>query len=491
MTDSLALPQIIQGGMGVAVSNWRLAKAVSERKQLGVISGTALDTVFVRRLQDGDLGGDMRRAMSRFPIAGVVEGVLKRYFHPEGRASGQPYKLLPVFKQRVSVARQQLAVLANFVEVYLAKEGHDNPVGINLLTKVQMPNPASLYGAMLAGVDYVLMGAGIPREIPGLLDSLAQHRPASMRFDMEGFASGESEWLTLDPRELGGETGLPISRPRFIPIVSANSLATSLARKANGAVDGFVVEGSTAGGHNAPPRGEARYNERGEPLYGDRDNVDLEKIRVLGLPFWLAGGTGSPECLSAALAIGAAGVQVGTLFAYCEESGVRPDLKRDVLEHANRNDVDIVTDPRASPTGYPFKVVRFVSDEQEAPARTRICDLGYLRVAYRRAEGGVGYRCAAEPVDDYVRKGGSLADTEGRKCLCNSLTANVGYAQLRAGGSEEQPLLTSGDDLETIATFLRGRSSYTAGDVIDYLLGCDDGRTVPGSHNENAVLSIA
>ena len=30
-----------------------------------------------------------------------------------------------------------------------------------------------LYGAMLAGVDYVLMGAGIPRTIPGILDSLA------------------------------------------------------------------------------------------------------------------------------------------------------------------------------------------------------------------------------------------------------------------------------------------------------------------------------
>jgi NAD(P)H-dependent flavin oxidoreductase YrpB (nitropropane dioxygenase family) len=98
-----------------------------------------------------------------------------------------------MYRQAVSVARQQLAVLANFVEVWLAKEGHAGPVGVNLLTKVQLPNLASLYGAMLAGVDYVLMGAGIPREIPGALDALAEHRPARMRLDVEGDAAGAEE----------------------------------------------------------------------------------------------------------------------------------------------------------------------------------------------------------------------------------------------------------------------------------------------------------
>ena len=191
MTEIMTLPQIIQGGMGVAVSNWRLAQAVSARGQLGVVSGTALDTVFVRRLQDADQGGHMRRAMSRFPIPGVAERTLEQFFLPDGRVLGQAYKLLPLFKQHVTVARQQLTMLANFVEISLAKEGHGNPVGINYLTKVQMPNLASLYGAMLAGVDYVLMGAGIPREIPGVLDALAEHRPATMRFDVEGLAAGE------------------------------------------------------------------------------------------------------------------------------------------------------------------------------------------------------------------------------------------------------------------------------------------------------------
>ena len=187
-----ALPQIIQGGMGVAVSNWRLANAVSRTGQLGVVSGTGMDTVLVRRLQDGDPGGHMRRAMERFPIPGVAHEVLRRYFNPTGRAAGTPYKLLPMYKHVVSAARQRGTILANFVEVALATEGHDGPVGINLLTKVQMPNMPSLYGAMLAGVNVVLMGAGIPREIPGILDAFAEHRAATMRFDVDGLARDET-----------------------------------------------------------------------------------------------------------------------------------------------------------------------------------------------------------------------------------------------------------------------------------------------------------
>ena len=471
MTTVVALPRIIQGGMGVAVSDWKLARAVSLIGQLGVISGTALDTVLVRRLQDGDLGGHMQRAMRCFPIAGVADLVLKRYCLPEGRTADQPYKLIPMYKQRVSVERQQLTMLANFVEVYLAKEGHSGPVGINLLTKVEMPNLASLYGAMLARVDYVLMGAGIPREIPGALDAFAEHRAATIRFDVVGLAAGVSEVLSFDPQEFGITDLTPLTRPRFLPIISASSLATTLARKANGRVDGFIVEGPTAGGHNAPPRGEPRYNERGEPVYGERDDVDLAKLRDLGLPFWIAGGAGTPQRLRDALEAGATGVQVGTLFAYCEESGFAPELKRDVIEHAARDEVVIMTDPRASPTGYPFKVVEWSTEEESRPARQRKCDLGYLRAAYKRPDGRIDYRCPAEPVEDYVRKGGTVEETVGRRCLCNALLANVGLPQLRAAGATEPPLLTSGDDLETISTFLAGRTSYAAADVISYLLG--------------------
>lgn len=471
MGEAHKLPPIIQGGMGIGVSGWRLARAVSQCGQLGVVSGTALDSVLVRRLQDGDFEGHLRRAIAMFPIPGIAADVLRRYFRPQGLTPGTPYKLLPMYRQAVSRSREQLTMLANFVEVYLAREGHGGPVGINLLTKIQLPTLASLYGAMLAGVDCVLMGAGIPREIPAVLDAFAEHRPAALRFEVEGLPPGATEYLRLDPREHWSQPPAPLQRPLFLPIIASNSLATVLARKASGRVDGFIIEGPTAGGHNAPPRGEPQFNDRGEPLYGDRDVVDLAKVGELGLPFWLAGGAGRPGGLREAQQAGAAGIQVGTLFAYCDESGLRDDLKRSVLEHAARGQVDVFTDPRASPTGYPFKVVHWDADPgATTDPRARICDLGYLRVAFMTPDGRIDYRCASEPVDAYVRKGGKEDDTEGRRCLCNALLANIGHPQARAGGQLEPPLLTSGDDLVSLATFLAGRSRYSAADVVDYLL---------------------
>ncbi|MBT8398300.1 MAG: nitronate monooxygenase [Gemmatimonadetes bacterium] len=459
--------------MGIGVSSWPLARAVAQQGQLGVVSGTALDNLLVRRLQDGDIGGHIRRAMEAFPSPAAASETLRNFFNSEGREEGEPYALVPMYRQAVDSARDQLTILANFVEVWLAKEGHDGTVGINFLSKVQMPTLPSLYGAMLAGVDYVLMGAGIPREIPGALDSLANHEPASIRFDVAGPSEEKEERLSFDPREFIRGLIPSLTRPKFLPIISSNSLATMLARKANGRVDGFVVEGPTAGGHNAPPRGEKRLNERGEPVYGERDSVDLKKLAKLGLPFWVAGGTGRPGTIKEARADGGVGIQVGTLFAYCRESGLVEGLKRSVLEMCSRGEVEVKTEDRASPTGFPFKTVDVQTSltcEETYESRKRVCDLGYLRVPFRKDDGNLGYRCPAEPVRTFLAKGGSKEDTEGRKCLCNALLANVGHAQSRGDGVEEAPLLTSGDDLKTLKEFLGGRDSYTARDVIDYLL---------------------
>lgn len=468
---SEALPLVIQGGMGIGISSWQLASTVSRAGQLGVVSGTAIDTLLVRRLQDGDADGDLRRAMSQFPIPGVAAAVLKRYFLPEGRAGDTPFRMLPMYRLGASRERELVTILAAFVEVFLAREGHEGIVGINLLTKVQLPNPAALYGAMLAGVDFVLMGAGIPREIPALLDALAIHHAASLRYDIEQPSDAEALEIHFDPATFW-PTSLPapLVRPKFLAIVASHSLATMLARKASGRVDGFVVEGFTAGGHNAPPRGPLRLSENGEPIYGERDEVDFAQLNALGLPWWRAGGTGTPSALAAARAAGAAGIQVGTLFAFCDESGLAEPYRTAVLAAANEGRLGVFTDPRASPTGYPFKVVRVEGDES-ASQRERVCDLGYLRTAYRRPDGRIGYRCPSEPVAAYVEKGGREEDTVGRRCLCNALLANTGHGQHREEGVVEAPLLTSGDDLMVIGSFLQGRERYSALDVLEYL-GC-------------------
>ncbi len=152
----------------------------------------------------------------------------------------------------------------------------------------------------------------------------------------------------------------------------------------------------------------------------------------------------------------------------------------------------MLTDGRASPTGFPFKVVQIegsVSSRSVYQARERVCDLGYLRTAYRTETGKIGYRCPAEPVDTYVKKGGELEDTIGRKCLCNALMADVGHGQVRDSGAIEQPLLTSGDDLQRIGEFTLGRTEYSADDVIDYLLSALPPKTEPRRFFEAAATS--
>ena len=68
---------IIQGGMGVGVSGWRLARAVAATGHLGVVSGVALDTVLARRLQLGDPGGHVRRALAQLPLPGAAERIVR------------------------------------------------------------------------------------------------------------------------------------------------------------------------------------------------------------------------------------------------------------------------------------------------------------------------------------------------------------------------------------------------------------------------------
>jgi nitronate monooxygenase len=468
------LPEIIQGGMGVAVSGWELARAVSRAGQFGVVSGTALDVVLVRRLQEGDPGGHVRRAAATFPVPDVADEVVERYFIPGGKDTESRYRLRPMAKFNQSRHLLDLLVLANYVEVYLAKEGHDGWVGINLLTKVQAPTVPSLYGAMLAGVDAVLMGAGIPREIPEILDRLAAGKRAALKLAVKGASRDEVYAMDFDPVEYCRGPAPAPRRPLFFPIVASAVLAKMLVTKASGRVDGFVVEGPSAGGHNAPPRGKLQLNARGEPVYGDRDVIDLAAIAEIGLPFWLAGSFAEPGRLQEARALGATGIQVGTAFAYCAESGLDETIKAQVLAKSSAGDVAVFTDPVASPTGFPFKVVPLedtMSEETVYEKRTRVCDLGYLRTPYRREDGSVGWRCPAEPIADFVAKGGDEADTVGRKCVCNALLASIGMGQIQRNGEYERPLVTSGDDVAAVARFLPpGADTYSATDVIDYLL---------------------
>jgi len=468
----MAHPLIIQGGMGAGVSNWCLAKAVSLTGQLGVVSGTALDTILARRLQLGDENGHMRRAMAEFPDAKMAKRVLERYFTPDGHKKRRPFKQTGVNTIEAEQETQELTVVSNFVEVYLAKEGHTNPVGINLMEKIQLPNLYALYGAMLAGVDYVTMGAGIPREIPGVLDKLTDHQPVSLKITVETRNGGRYQ-SNFNPKKFL-ETDLPdLKRPKFLSIISSVLLAKMMVKKATGKVDGLVVELPCAGGHNAPPRGKMELNLKGEPVYGDRDAIEIEKIKAIGLPFWLAGSWGTPQKLKEAIALGANGIQIGTLLAFSDESGFTDRIKAQAIGHIHDQNTSVFTDPVASPTGFPFKVLSLAGSLSETDAyqnRNRKCDLGYLRQLYEKPDGRIGYRCPAEPEAAFVAKGGQSADLVGKKCLCNALLSNIGLGQVRKNGYAENILVTSGDGIQSIREFLAGRRSYKTEEAIAWLL---------------------
>ena len=371
------LPVLIQGGMGVGISHWKLARAVAlagkklDQPVLGVVSGTGVELLLVRRLQDGDPGGHMQRALAAFPYSEISEQIINDYYTDVKKPPTARYRQTPRPSDLLSSnseyrrAMNQLSVAANFVEVYLAKEGHNRPIGINHLEKIQLLALPRLYGAMLAEVDYVLEGAGIPDQVPGVLDHFANRETAQYKIDVIG--SKERAEVTFDPREL--DEGSPtLKRPPFLAVIASNLLAKVLvSNRVSGYVNGFIVEGPTAGGHNAPPRGKFQLNDRGEPIYGDKDVVDLEQLATLDRPFWLAGSYGSPARLAEALASGATGIQVGTVFALSEESGMRSDIKEQLLRQlADKGALDIFTSLVASPTGFPIKIVQETGTDRKS-----------------------------------------------------------------------------------------------------------------------------
>jgi NAD(P)H-dependent flavin oxidoreductase YrpB (nitropropane dioxygenase family) len=456
----------------------------------------------------------MRRALASFPDQDMVERLLDKYFIEGGKDPNKPFRSVPMWTVEPSQALLEATVIANYCEVWLAKHDDDNTptgglVGINRLTKVQLPTLASLYGAMLADVDYVIMGAGIPLKIPGVLDKLSKGMDVTYPIDITGSVLETSPFIQFSPKHFwSAAAGKPsllaeqtLKRPAFIPIVSSVVLAQSMLKRADGigpnkGIQGFVVELPTAGGHNAPPRG-FRYdpvakthavdlNDKGEPVYGPKDEVDLLKFlqAAHGLPFWMAGSYAHPDKLSEVVKMGAQGIQCGTLFALADESGMDETTRQEILSSIAEKDLSVFTDPVASPTGYPFKVLKLdntLSNDENYEARPRLCSLGYLRTPYLDEDGKIGYRCPAEPVEDWVKKGGEIEATKGRKCLCNALCANVGFPQTRAVKTDagvketyvEGKLITIGDEVNNCRRFMKqdetGKWGYSAAEVVDYL----------------------
>ena len=460
LKGNMFLPKIISGGMGVNTSCPDLAAQVSgysqpNKETLGTISGVALEMVMTRILQlGGSYANRIRKVLEEFPFKDVARRVLEEY--------SKPQKGVPMFSINPSRTLKELTICANFAFVRLAKEGHNCPISINYLEKISMPHLFAIFGAMLAGVDFITMGAGIPIQIPAVIEAYNTGSTATYKIPVIG---SDDYQVSFNPTEFFGTSVPSLNKPGFLPIIASNVLGTMLKRKLpEGSIYGFVIEEPTAGGHNAPPRNKTDY--------GVKDIVDYKGIASLGLPFWIGGSYASPEKLARALSVGASGIQAGSIFALSNESGMRPDLKKRIIERALAGNLSIRTDMRISPTGFPFKVIEMddtISNEKIYKARRRICDRGALVSLYAKADGSIGYRCASEPLESFISKGGKIEDTEGRGCICNGLITTAG---LRLEGEEEPAVITLGDDTSFLSHLLRdGGDSYSAVDALNYLFG--------------------
>jgi len=506
--------KLIQGGMGVYVSNWRLARTVSMQQPgvtVGTVSGTALDVVYVRLLQLGDPGGHARRALEALDeMFGVTIGrsICDRYFIEGGKAPDARFRSAPMQIVRAHDGRRtfpmptgataavplkldddviDLLIATGFAEVWLAKEGCAGKIFINFLNKIELPLIYILYGAMLAGVDGIVVGAGNPEGLPALCRQLARHAPVAHEVSVLYRKTGEEFMIAFDPSQVAGGkfAARPLATPAFLAIVSLEDLVKALAESESAPPDGFIIEHHTAGGHNANPIGPMVRDTLGQPIYGAKDEADMAAIRAVGIPFWLAGGYGSGPKLREALAAGANGVQVGTVFALAEESGMKPEYRAAILAALKEgvDDADLVRTTIFSPTGFSFKVAQIqgtLADDEVYENRRRICDIGILqqRGFSKPDEDGertLFHRCPAAPIDGYVKDRGLGRNTEERRCLCNGLLACVGLGQTKKiqGELVEEPaVVTLGNHLDGVRRLSRqGQTPYHVEDVVVDILG--------------------
>jgi len=157
-----------------------------------------------------------------------------------------------------------------------------------------------------------------------------------------------------------------------------------------------------------------------------------------------------------------------------KESGMDPEIRREILKAGFNGTLEIETSMEISPTGFPFSVANLpgsISDPKIYEARRRVCDLCVLVSCYKKPDGSIGYRCPSEPTEHFVHhKGGKMEDTIKRGCVCNGLITTAG---LRFENENHEPaIVTLGDDVSFLKHLMKNEDdSYSAVDAIRYLFG--------------------
>ena len=318
--------------MGVGVSLHPLAKAVAQEGGLGIVSSAILDCIVSKR-------------------------------------NGKKMNTYESVFEEVSLSK--------------IKNGFS---GINIMMALGRDFVASVKGALDAGADAIISGAGLPLNLP----------------------------VIQPPKDTA-----------LIPIVSSARALDIICKKwekLGYRPDAVVLEGPLAGGH-----------------LGFRiDQVDLESNKLENLlppvkdmarkfgdmPVIVAGGIYTYADIVKFMDMGADGVQMGTRFLATIESSATEAYKQAVVA-AKEEDIVVAHRP-GSPCGLPFRVIKqspmYVSALQRK--RTPKCDKGY--VLMKDAEGKYTVCPAKESNENHF-------------CICNGLLSSCGY-----NSDKEESLFTVG-----------------------------------------------
>lgn len=284
---------------------------------------------------------------------------------------------------------------AAYAEVSLAKTG-GGYAGINIMVALVRDYEDSVRGAIDAGADFIISGAGLPLSLPAIQPSK--------------------------------ETAL-------IPIVSSARALEIICKKwerLGSRPDAVVLEGPLAGGHLGFKMNEiAMESNRLENLFPPVKDV---AVRHGDFPVIVAGGIYTREDIRRLIGMGAQGVQMGTRFLATTESSASAEYKQAVLD-AGEEDIVVADDP-GSPCGLPFRVIRQsrMYDSCLRMVRKPKCDKGY--VLLKDTEGKFA-RCPAKESNEHDF------------CICNGLLSSAGY-----NPDKEEPLYTVGTNASRVDRIL-------------------------------------
>jgi nitronate monooxygenase len=256
-------------------------------------------------------------AVARENALGTIASVDLRHHHPDLMAQSKDVR------DRTVLDRLNLIALDR--EIRLAREQSEGrgAIAVNVMKAVDQ-HPALVRQSCESGADAIVMGAGLPLDLPDMCADFPEVALIPILSDGRGVAIVVRRWL----RKNRMPDAIVIEHPRY------------------------------AGGH----LGATRIEDLNDPRFDfDRviDEVMLafreHQIEGEKIPLIAAGGINSPEKLREVLALGYSAVQVGTAFAVTEEGDAHPNFKK-VLAGAQPSDiVEFI-----SVAGLPARAVRTV-----------------------------------------------------------------------------------------------------------------------------------